>query len=223
MTTGDIEYFKKCFDLGLVKTPFLEIGSAKVQGEAPNLCDLASSYGVARVTGVDLQPGKGVDFAADFACPHDKFSETWNHGEYATVAIFNVLEHTFDPFTILANALRCVAKSGTLLVLTPVVWPIHNYPRDYNRLLPDWYEDFGKLNNLEIERKAFCWISQFGVCQVDHLRDDGQYSLPTAQNMGKKIAPFRYWISRTVHRCFNTFGRSHWFTHTALGAAFGVQ
>jgi SAM-dependent methyltransferase len=220
MTGGDADYFKKCFDLGLIGSPFLEVGSAKVQGDVPNLCELGSRYGVAQVAGVDLEPGSGVNFTADFSAPAELFGKAWDRGRFATVAIFNVLEHTFDPIAILTNALNCVADGGTLLVLTPTVWPIHNFPRDYNRLLPDWYQEFGARSKLQLQRQAFCWVSQFGIVPVDELRDGDIYLLPTSRSIGKNKAPWRFWTSQAVHRLFNTFGRSHWFTHVALGVAY---
>jgi hypothetical protein len=221
VTGGDVEYFKRCMDLGLVKSPFLEVGSAKVQGDGPNFCDLAATLGIEEVLGVDLEPGKGVDHTADFSIHPTSFAQMWDRGKFGTVAIFNVLEHTFDPITVLKNSLHCVSGTGTLIALTPVVWPIHNYPRDYNRLLPDWYKHFACANELRMHEDAFCWISQFGIIQVSDLKDGDLYLLPTSQSLGRKFSPWRYWKSRVIHRAFKTFGRSHWFTHAAIGAAFG--
>jgi SAM-dependent methyltransferase len=215
-----VEYFARCTALGFVKAPFLEIGSAKVQGDSPNLCDIAADSGVQSVTGVDLEGGKGVDLVADFAVPPGEFASAWCGGTFATVAVFNVLEHTFDPLTVLQNALSCVAPNGTLLALTPTVWPIHNYPRDYNRLLPDWYCEFAKRHDLMLHDNAFCWISQFGIWPVRAGREANDYVLPTFQTVGGRVPPWKVWKSRVVHRIFNTFGRSHGFTHVALAAVF---
>lgn len=224
MTSRDAEYFRACFDAGLVKSPFLEVGSAKVLGEQlTNLCELATSYGVGRASGVDLAQGSGVDYIADFSLPPDIFRRQWRHGTFATVAIFNVLEHTFDPITVLSNALSCVGEQGTLLALTPTIWEIHNYPKDYNRLLPDWYHAFAKVNGLELHERQFCWISEFGLTRVNDLRIGDLYVFPTYQNRGRAQSARRYWTSRIVHRAFNTYGRSHWWTNVALGAAFSKR
>jgi SAM-dependent methyltransferase len=222
MTFVDIDYFKQCLNLGLVKSPFLEIGSAKVLGaEMPNLSEIARDYGVKKVVGADLSPGEGVDFTADFGMPSESFVKTWSQGKFSSVAIFNVLEHTFDPITVLRNALSCVAEGGTLLVVTPVVWGIHNYPRDYNRLLPDWYEQFARLNKLRLLDDAFCWLSgPFGILRVSELKEGDLYVLPAFLSIGKTRSPIRYWTSRAVHKLFNTYGRSHTFPHAAIGVAF---
>jgi SAM-dependent methyltransferase len=222
MTFVDLDFFKKCLSQGLVKSPFLEIGSAKVLGaDMPNLSEIARDYGVEKVVGVDLNPGEGVDFTADFGLPYESFVKTWNQGKFSSVGMFSVLEHTFDPITVLRNALSCVAEGGNLIVATPVTWPIHNFPRDYNRLLPDWYEEFARLNKIKLLDDAFCWLSgEFGICRVHDLKEGDNYVLPTFLSRGKDHSPIRYWMSRAVHKLFNTYGRSHTFPHVAIGIVY---
>jgi hypothetical protein len=209
-----------CHAMGFVKSPFLEVGSARVQGETPNLCDLAREFQVERAQGVDLSLGTGVDFTFDFSLAHDDFMGKWEHGTFETVAVFNVLEHTFDPITVLRNALYCVMDGGSLIVVTPVIWPLHDYPGDYVRIMPQWYEAFASCFGLKLHRDTFCWLSQFGIVKIDDLLDEERYQLPTFLNSGRRDSPVRYWVSRYVHRIFNTFGRSHIFMHAAIGAAF---
>jgi hypothetical protein len=220
MTENDIRYFRLCGSRSFVRDRFLEIGSAKVQGASVNLCDLAKELGVQSTLGVDLQPGVGVDAVADFGTDRNKFLSEWDLGKFSTVAIFNVLEHTFDPITILGNALECVAPSGSLLVLVPSSWPLHNFPGDYVRLMPHWYEEFAKKFGLRIEADLFCWLSPFGITPVRSLLSNGEYCFPTYQNLGQAESPARYWISRFVHKLFNTYGRTHWATHACIGVTF---
>jgi hypothetical protein len=129
--------------------------------------------------------------------------------------VFNVLEHTFDQITVLSNALSCLAESGTLLVVTPAIWPLHNYPGDYHRLLPDWYHQFAELHGLKLVDDHFCWLSQFGIEPIFSFETE----FPTYRSRRIKGSPTRYWMSRIEHRVLNTYGRSHWATHTAIGAA----
>jgi SAM-dependent methyltransferase len=224
MTENDILYFRLCYQLGLIKSPFLEIGSAKVQRVMPNLCDLARDLKVEQVRGVDMIPGEGVDFTCDFSVSPEDFHAGWVHGTFATVAVFNVLEHTFDPIAFLHNALHCVASGGTLLVVTPAVWPLHNWPVDCVRLMPHWYEEFARQFGLSLVPDAFCWLSQFGIIKVSNLISQGRggYQLPTFHDLGRSQSIRRYWVSRFIHRIFDTYGRSHSFTHAAIGAAFVV-
>lgn len=222
MTGNDRLFFQHCYQLRLVRSPLLEIGAAKVQSGIQNICDLARSLGIDSVVGVDLCEGPGVDFIFDFSIDSVNFSKTWSRGFFSTVAIFNVLEHTFDPLVVLQNALNIVEPGGTVLVVTPAIWPIHNYPADYVRLLPNWYEEFAKRNGITLVPDTFCWLSEFGITRIHNLVMDKNYVFPSFLNLGKASSSWRYWISRIVHRVFNTYGRSHSFTHNAIGAAFHV-
>jgi len=216
MTDLDVQWFRRCHADGLVKNRMLEVGSAKVQG-TPNLCEIARELGVEGATGVDMAKHDGVDIIFDFGLAPEGFREGWNLGTFSTVCIFNVLEHTFDPLTVLMNALSCVQENGTLLVVTPSIWPIHSYPRDFNRLLPDWYREFSKRNRVRLVDKQFCWLSEFGIEVVDST---SQPTLPSFLTRGQTDSRLRYLISKISHKFFNTYGRSHWATHSAIGAAF---
>lgn len=223
MTELDILYFKLCCALGLIRAPFLEVGSAKIHGEAvPNLCDLARDLNIEDVTGVDLARGSGVDFCFDFSVSQDVFQHLWSRGKFSTVCVFNVLEHTFDPITLLSNAARCVEAGGSLVVTAPAVWPLHDFPGDYLRLMPHWYEEFSRRFDLLLVREAFYWLSSVGTVKVGEFTSHGEYQLPNYRNLGRTRAPARYWVSRLAHRVFNTYGRTHFATHTAIGAAFRV-
>ncbi len=214
MTAEDIVYFKYCFEQGLIHSPLLEIGSRKVADETHTFRDVARDLGVSTTLGVDLMDGPGVDVTMDFSADPSDFKKRWSHPPFQTVVIFNVLEHTFDPITVLKNALHCTAPGGTVLALAPVVWPVHRFPKDYHRLLPDWYETFAAVHGLTLHRSTFCWVSEFGITPVGPENDA---QLPTWHTLAKPQQRLR---SRLAHRIFNTFGRSHRFTYCALGAAF---
>lgn len=217
MTSDDVLYFDRCGNAGLIKSPFLEIGAAKVQGGAYNFCDIAKKKGVERAVGTDLTSDAGVDFTFDFSVDEKTFRDTWKHGHFATVTIFNVLEHTFDPVRVLTNAAHCLAPGGSLLVLVPSVWPIHSFPKDFQRLLPDWFIEFAQRQQLELTPDHFCWISQFGIQRVDLARVENEYSLPGyTQTPG--VPKWKSLRSRLIHRLFNTYGRNHIFSYSALGA-----
>jgi SAM-dependent methyltransferase len=211
MTHADLNWFDRCRRSGLVGPTFLEIGSAKVQHTA-NLCDRVRTEATTAI-GTDLNMMDGVDLIADFALPSAQFTASWTLGQFDTVAIFNVLEHTFDPVTVLGNALGCVKPAGTLLVLTPAIWPVHKYPNDYVRLLPDWYTTFSRMNNLTIVADLFCWVSQFGIQPIPESE-----SFPNYLSV-RQASRYKYWKSRLVHRLANTYGRTHWATHCAVAAA----
>jgi SAM-dependent methyltransferase len=216
MTEKDVEYFKQCHAAKLVSGRMLEVGSAKVQG-VPNLCEIAHGLGVGETLGVDMQPFDGVDAVFDFGIRPEEFRASWRLGTFSTVCVFNVLEHTFDPITVLTNALSCLRRNGNLLVVTPSVWPIHSYPGDFSRLLPDWYRSFAERHSLRLVEAHFCWLSEFGI---EKIGDEAEPSLPAFQYRKREASKSRYWASRIGHKLLNTYGRSHWATHSAIGAAF---
>jgi SAM-dependent methyltransferase len=192
----------------------LEGGSAKVEG-GENLCEIATRFGVIETTGADMAPCAGVDVVFDFGVSGAEFGRTWQLGAFPTVCVFNVLEHTFDPLTVLLNSLSCVEAGGALLVVTPSIWPIHNFPRDFNRMLPDWYREFARRTGLDLPESLFCWLSQFGIEPIEAGAE-----LPGWNSRGRAMSERRYWTSRLAHSLLNTYGRSHWATHSAIGAAF---
>ncbi len=220
MVEADYVFFRQCHQLGLVKAPLLEIGSAAVEGQGGNICQEARRLGVSPTFGVDLTLGPGVDHVADFSVAPQEFE--WKFEAFGTAVLFNILEHTFDPICILRNAMRCVRPGGTLLLVVPAVWPLHDFPRDYCRLMPHWFEQFAAQYGLILVREAFCWLSQFGITPVADLQSGGQYELPSFLTLGKSH-PFRYWRTRFGHKLLNTYGRSHWFTHCAIGAALSLR
>lgn len=216
MTDLDVHWFKQCHAAGLVQSKLLEVGSAKVQG-IPNLCEIAKSLGIEKTTGTDVDPTyDGVDTVADFGLSPELFKIQYQLEQFATVCIFNVLEHTFDPITVLTNAVSCLAECGSLLVVTPSIWPIHNFPRDYGRLLPDWYLEFARRHHLNVVKDQFCWLSQFGIQPINSYNTQ----LPNYSFNKANASSLRYWTSRIAHKVLNTYGRSHWATHSAIAAAF---
>ncbi len=217
MTSFDLDYFRHCAKLSLLKSPFLEVGSAKVENAAVNLCDVARELGVKEVLGADLDKGQGVDLTCDFSVSAEEFAKRWTHAPFGTVGIFNVLEHTYEPAQVLRNAVRCVRPGGTLLVVVPTVWPIHHFPKDYVRLLPDWFEEFAVRYQLTVVPEAFCWLSEFGLLTMKE-----HWQIPNYQSTKRGGGSLRYWASRLAHTAFHTFGKSHWATHAAIGIAYRV-
>jgi SAM-dependent methyltransferase len=219
MTEIDVEWFKRCYAAGLVKDRMLEVGAARIAGNA-NLCDIARKLGIQNLTGADLEKFDGVDIAADFGLSKEAFGSQWCAGTFSTVCVFNVLEHTFDPVTVLTNALSCLESGGSMLVVTPSIWPIHNFPGDFTRLLPDWYASFAERHQITLLNQQFCWLSQFGIETINIASD---VTFPSFLTRPRGVDKFRYWASRIGHKLLNTYGRSHWATHSAIAAAFVRQ
>ena len=224
MTERDTEFLQLCHRLGLLKGPFLDVGSLNFNQDEGlrNLRDLVGTFGVEGAKGTDFQAGPGVDIVADFSIPVSEFEASWGGESFETVAIFNVLEHTFDPVTVLGNALGRVRSGGSLLVVVPSVWPIHNYPVDCVRLNPDWYRQFAGRHGLTLVEEAFCWLSEdFGIIPVNDLRQGDLDYYPSFHHLGPARNPKRYRMTTVVNKLFPTFFRTHWLpAMAALGAAF---
>jgi SAM-dependent methyltransferase len=221
MTGRDVEYFRHCHGRGLVRGPFLDVGSMKVNEGIENLRDLALSLGVERALGCDFAAGPGVDVIADFSRPAADFRRDWSHGRFATVAIFNVLEHTFDPVTVLDNALSLVEPGGTLLAVIPSIWPIHNFPVDCLRFNPDWFRQYAVSRGVGLAEDDFHWLSEdFGLVPVGRLRRDGLDYYPSFHRLGR---PALLRLTYAVNRLFPTYFRTHWHpVMVALGATWTV-
>ncbi len=206
VTGDDIAYFKRVLAAGLVHSPCLEMG---VGYDGPNLRHLVVEKGIHYV-GTDMAPGPSVDVVANFeASVEDLRSAFSQYAPFGTVVAFNVLEHSFDPVTVLDNTLAVLRPGGTVVVLTPTVWPLHSFPIDCWRLNPDFYEQYGKRRGLELLTDYFEYVGQGKIAQY-RLGDAG-YRLPSPWR-----GRIRGLAGRAIHRVFNTHGRGMFFpSHVA--------
>jgi hypothetical protein len=215
MTKSDLEWIEKLLKLGRLSGPVLELGA----GWGGMTCrELVLSYGL-EYFGTDLKPGDGADFAADFETG-DGIVEIENSvgSLFGSTLVLNVLEHTFNPLAVLDNAVRLTRPGGAVVVITPAVWPLHGYPIDCCRLLPDWYRRFAATRSASLDEDVFEWI---GVGRISDFRDLNGHEampLPAQGNMGRRL-----W-SRLIHRLFGTYGRGMAFPScVAIGAVMTPQ
>ncbi len=119
-------------------------------------------------TGVDLEPGKNVDIVLEapytYPFPDDTFD---------AVLCSNVMEHCKNPFNLVEECARVLKPGGVFLVCVPSVFPIHRYPVDCWRILPDGMEalfEHAGLRTIKtyetraqkrkrpgMDSKKFCW------------------------------------------------------------------
>ena len=122
----------------------------------------------------------------------------------------NVLEHTFNPITILDNLCGLLKPGGYLLISTPLMWPLHSYPYDFWRPLPNFYEQYATRNNLELPKDRFKYLG-FGLVE-EYATHSGTTGFPSPVN--NKL---RFNWGKLIHRLFNTFGRQYLYpNHLAL-------
>lgn len=207
MVDNDIAYLQACIDAGLVQSPCLELG---IGYEGPNNKERLEQAGIVYL-GSDLQSGKSVDYVVDFEGTSEEVQKNVDYTEFGSVLVLNVLEHTFDPIKVLDNVFHILRASGTCIVITPTVWPIHNYPIDCWRINPNFYEEYCQRRSIILSEELFEYV---GVHHVrTNMDPNGTYVLPSPSQSKLKNAR-----SRFIHKLFNTFGRGMFFpSHVATG------
>jgi 2-polyprenyl-3-methyl-5-hydroxy-6-metoxy-1,4-benzoquinol methylase len=216
MTSNDLSYIKSLSQKGLIKNRVLELGG----GYGGATCREAIIGAGLKYFATDMHAAPGVDYVADFETGAG-IQDLVAAGPFGTVLILNVLEHTFNPIAILDNALRVIEPGGTIITVTPAIWPLHNYPVDCCRLLPDWYRRFAASRSLALDEETFAFITAGGQPSIGNFRSPvGQDSFPPPSFHRQAYTTY----SRIVHKLFNTFGRGMMFqSHIAIGAVFSRQ
>jgi SAM-dependent methyltransferase len=209
VTEPDLQFVTRALAAGLVLDPVLELGAGY---DGPTCKPVVVAAGL-RHTGSDLKPGPNVDVAADLESADDlrRFDGV---GPFGTVLLLNVLEHTFDPIRVLDNVVSLVRPGGTVVAVTPAVWPLHDYPYDAWRPLPNFYEEYARRRGLTLHPDFFEYV---GFGKVAEARNpDGSYRFPRPGRSARQ-----WWYSRAVHRVFNTAGRGMFQpSHVAVGCVF---
>jgi SAM-dependent methyltransferase len=208
MVPADLDYVTRLIRNRAITGPLLELGT----GYGGDTCRaVATSAGLAYY-GTDLMAGDAVDFVADFERREDMtiFRDV---APFGAVVLLNVLEHTFNPLAVLDNARTLLAPGGSLVVLTPAVWPLHNFPMDAWRIMPNLYEEYALRRGMRLTDEYFEFVG-FGRVRV-FRNADGSYTFPPPRGPGG----WRRWLDRAIHRGFDTFGRAMVMpSHVAVAA-----
>lgn len=209
MTGPDLLFVETVCRLGKIHSPVLELG-AGYGGDTSRGVVLSSGR---EYYATDIAAGPGVDFVADFeadSLPQELLCKS----PFGSALVLNVLEHVFEPLKVLDNALRLVRIGGSVVTITPSMWPIHNHPRDCYRLLPDWYVTYAARRACRIEDDLFVFIGSGRVGAYAAVSGERHLPPPTQDRI-------HLLYSRLVHRIFNTAGRGMWTAgHSAIGAVF---
>jgi len=146
MTIDDTQWMQRVLEESALEGPVLELGV----GYGGNTCRELIESAKLRCFGTDLNKTQAVDFVADFERSEDMkaFSST---APFGSVLVLNVLEHTFDPIRVLDNVISLLKPGGTCAVLTPSIWPLHDYPMDAWRILPNFYEEYARRRGLILQ------------------------------------------------------------------------
>lgn len=196
MTPTDLAYLIAAIDAGLVHGPCLELGA-----------------GIPEHSARSLLVGRGIQYCStdiagevDYVVDFERDDAAEQIGErFATVLVLNVLEHCFEPIRVLDNACKTLQEHGTCVVITPAVWPIHSYPIDCWRLLPDFYRQYAERRRMELVPD---WFRYVGASSSDM----SALPPPGASELHRLY-------SRAVHKLLRTSGRGTWTrNHVAIGA-----
>jgi SAM-dependent methyltransferase len=206
MTQADSEWMKNLLEKKVLDGPVLELGTGYGGGTSREMVLAADLV----YFGTDIEKTPTVDFVADFDRLEDLqvFSAV---GSFGAVLILNVLEHTFNPIQILDNAISLLKPGGSCVINTPTLWPLHNYPIDTWRPLPNFYEEYARRRQLILNRSYFDYV---GIGSIEQFKDvNGNYSYPPPSTRNLHSL----W-SRGIHKLFNTFGRAMFHpSHVAIG------
>jgi len=209
MTNNDMNYIQALISKNILRGPVLELGGGYGGDTSRELITAAGMEYVA----TDIALSTGVDVSANFETG-EGLQNVQSMGPFKTVLVLNVLEHVFNPIEVLRNVLKVTDSQGRLVVIAPAIWPVHNYPIDCNRLLPDWYRQFATQNELFIDESTFEYLGYGSI--TSHRDSTGQDHLPVA---GELNSFYRFW-SRAIHKLFNTFGRGMLHpSHVCIGVA----
>jgi SAM-dependent methyltransferase len=112
---------------------YLEVGSRDV-GTPGRIRGLFAGE---EYVGLDMEPGEGVDVAADLTWPFERVDSALGGRRFGTVFCLSVLEHCLTPHAMAVNITRLLAPNGRVFVSVPFAWKVHAFPSDYWRFTPD--------------------------------------------------------------------------------------
>lgn len=129
----------------------LEVGSYNINGNSKQFFVERG----ANFIGIDIRPGPDVDLVCDITDDSGRVASALGERTFDLVVCMNVLEHIYNPHTALDNISRLVRSGGYVLIVTPAVWDLHDWPYDYVRLNPDFFREFARQSGMEIVDGTF--------------------------------------------------------------------
>jgi SAM-dependent methyltransferase len=207
MTSSDILYINKLIAKGLISGKCLELGV----GYGGSICKDILVRSGCHYYGSDMVEGEHVDFLINFEDDFDEIiMKSPSLSTFNTILVLNVLEHCFNPIKVLDNAFKLLEPGGHVIVVTPTIWPLHGYPVDCWRPLPDFYVEYARRNNHQLLFEYFEYLD-FGKIT--------DYSDGTSWHFPPKSSKLHMKYSAIINRLFNTTGRGVLYpTHIAIGA-----
>lgn len=129
----------------------VDVGSQDVNGTYRPLVEVRGL----RYVGVDISPGKNVDLVLPETVDVQTLNQWRSTAETRAPELIisgQCLEHTRYPWEWIAHvaSLGCPLARTTLIVIAPAAWPLHRYPVDCWRILPDGMQALMTWAGLEV-------------------------------------------------------------------------
>lgn len=151
----------------------LIVGS-KIHAESPKP-DRRKRY--ANAVGIDMHPGKGVDYVCDLEEPLPLELGTFDH-----VECMSVLEHSRRPWLMAANIERLMAPGATIFLTVPWVWRYHPYDHDYFRMSHDGIASL--FHSIDWKELRFVSDEILPTAHVNAIRHEGHPYLARTETCG---------------------------------------
>jgi SAM-dependent methyltransferase len=152
----NLTYLERCWPQLHGVQKVLEVGSYSVNG---NCKEFITGRGL-QYAGTDIRPGPDVDIICDITGEPSSVREALRSDEFDLVICMNVLEHLFDPKRALDNMAGLMRQGGYLVIVTPLVWDLHDWPHDYCRLNPDFFREYSRNSTLQILENTFLFSAR---------------------------------------------------------------
>lgn len=109
----------------------LDVGSLDVNGTFRPIVEARGWH----YDGLDMQPGPNVDIVANGPADYPLPSES-----YDLVISGSTMEHVGPIWAWMPEVVRVLKPGGWLVIITHWRYPLHRYPKDYWRIMPDGME-----------------------------------------------------------------------------------
>jgi SAM-dependent methyltransferase len=134
----------------------LEIGSFNVNGN----CKMFIAKQGLRYIGLDLRQGPDVDLVCDITEDILSLHTRLAYEKFDLIICMNVLEHLYEPMKALNNMKQLLREYGYVIIVTPLVWDLHDWPFDFYRLNPDFFIRYAQENNFTILEGTFLFSTR---------------------------------------------------------------
>jgi SAM-dependent methyltransferase len=128
------EFLKRIIDkfTDNFREPVLEIGSFRVEGQE-DLANLRELFPGKKFVGVDMRKGLGVDRIENIHALKIPSNSV------GSVICIDTLEHVENIEKAMKEMYRVLRPGGSIVIVSVMNFPIHDYPSDYWRFTPECF------------------------------------------------------------------------------------